>query len=151
MKYLVITCFVLLAISCAPQKEGKADGNYKIPVYGWMGGPGDATDEAIKAQFEDFKKKGIDGLMYNGGQNPETYKRVGKIAKDAGLEFHTWIPTMVQKPSEKLKKELFAINSNGESAFDKPDYVSYYNFLCPSREEVFEFLAEMCAAVADVE
>jgi len=137
--------------SCSQQKEKEESKETKIPVYGWMGGPGDSSDETIKAQFEDFKKKGIDGLMYNGGQNPETYKRVGAIAKAAGLEFHTWIPTMVQRPTEKLKEEWYAINGNGESAFEKPAYVSYYNFLCPSREEVFQFLAEMYGAVADVE
>jgi len=39
---------------------------------------GESTDEELKSQFEDFKKKGIDVLMYNGGQEPEVYARVGK-------------------------------------------------------------------------
>jgi len=115
-----------------------------------MGGPGEATDEQIKANFTDLKNKGIDGLMYNGGQNPETYRRVGKIAKEVGLEFHTWIPTMVQSGNDKLKPEYYGVNGKGESAFDKPPYVDYYKFLCPSKEEVYQFLAEMYGAVAEV-
>jgi uncharacterized lipoprotein YddW (UPF0748 family) len=58
---------------------------------------------------------------------------------------------MNQSPKDNLTKELYAINGKGESAFDKPAYVSYYKFLCPNREEVFEFLAGMYGAIAEVE
>ena len=140
MKYLLILFIALLSISCFQPKKSE---DFKILVYGWLGGPGKATDQEIIDQFTELKIKGIDGLMYNGGQNPETYRRVGKIAKEAGLEFHTWIPTMVQKENPKLKPEWYAINGKGESAFDKPAYVPYYKFLCPNREGVYQFLAEM--------
>lgn len=143
MKNLLTILSVILFLSCSKPQE------YKIPVYGWLGGPGKATDQELKDQFTNLKNRGIDGLMYNGGQDPKTYSRVGKIAKEAGLEFHTWIPTMNQV-NPKLKPELYAVNGKGESAFDKPAYVSYYKFLCPNREEVYQFLAEMYGAVADV-
>lgn len=151
MKNLLIVILAILTFSCSPQKETKETKPYKVPVYGWMGGPGKASDSTIMAQFTGLKNRGIDGLMYNGGHNPETYKRVGNIAKAVGLEFHTWIPTMVQGNNPKLDASLYAINGKGESAFDKPAYVPYYKFLCPNREEVFQFLAEMYGAVAEVE
>ena len=144
MKNLLIILSAILLFSCNQAQE------YKIPVYGWLAGPGKSTDQELKDQFTDLKNKGIDGLMYNGGQDPETYRRVGKIAKEAGLEFHTWIPTMLQRENPKLKPEWYAINGKGESAFDKPAYVDYYKFLCPNHEEVYQFLAEMYEAVADV-
>lgn len=144
MKNLISLLLIVVLFSYSNAQE------YKVPVYGWLGGPGKSTDQELKDQFTDLKNKGIDGLMYNGGQNPDTYKRVGKIAKDAGLEFHTWIPTMVQGKNPKLKPEWYAINGKGESAFDKPAYVNYYKFLCPNREEVYQFLANMYGAVADV-
>ena len=150
MKYLILLFCISMTFSCTPQKGNEESKDYKIPVYGWLGGPGDATDEEIRTQFEDLKSKGLDGLMYNGGQDPETYRRVGKFAKEAGLEFHTWIPTMNQSPKGNLTKELYAVNGKGESAFDKPAYVFYYKFLCPNREEVYQFLAEMYGAVAEV-
>jgi len=139
---VIVAVFVMIACSTSP--------DVKIPCYAWLGGPGDATDTEIIENFTDLKNKGIDGLMYNGGHNPETYSRVGKLAKQVGLEFHTWIPTMIQHPSPKLKPEWFAVNGNGESAFDKPAYASHYTFLCPNREEVYEFLAELYGKVADV-
>ena len=143
---LILTVFVL---SCSISK--KEPEIYKVPVYGWLGGPGEKTDDEIRAEFVDLKQKGLDGLMYNGGQNPETYKRVGKIAKEAGLEFHTWIPTMNQSPRPELPQELYAVNGKGESAYDKPAYVSYYKFLCPNRQGTYDFLAKMYGAIAEVE
>lgn len=143
-RFLVICTAVLTMISCSEERT-------KIPVYAWTGGPGDATDLELKAKFRDFKAKGIDGLMYNGGQNPETYKRVGALVKEAGMEFHTWIPTMVQGENAKIDKGLYAHNRKGESTFDKPAYVDYYKFLCPNKEGTYDFLANLYGSVAAVE
>src|SRR5690606_24275691 len=112
---------------------------------------GEATDQELMATFKKYKEKGIDGLMYNGGHDPETYKRVGKLVKESGMEFHTWIPTMVQGENPKLPRDLYAVNRNGESAFDKPAYVPYYKFLCPNKEGSFTFLSELYGDVAAVE
>lgn len=151
MKKLLTFLLLLLFFSyCKPPATKISGSETKIPVYGWLGGPGKSTDQELKDQFTDLKNKGIDGLMYNGGQKPETYRRVGKIAKEAGLEFHTWIPTMNQGKNPLLQPDWYAINGKGESAYDNPPYVSYYRFLCPNREEVFQFLANMYGAVADV-
>ncbi len=145
MKNILILLAILFLLSCSEKQP------YKVPVYAWVSGPGEATDVQLHEQFTDLKNKGVDGLMYNGGQNPETYKRVGKIAKEAGLEFHSWIPTLRQGRKSGLKPEFYAVNGLGESAWDKPAYVSHYTFLCPNHEEVYEFLAKMYRAVAEVE
>ena len=129
----------------------QASSEILVPAYAWLGGPGKATDEEIRAQFSDLKDKGIIGLLYNGGHNPETYKRVGGIAKEVGLEFQTWIPTMIQGENPKLPKDLYAWNGLGESAWDKPAYAAYYKFLCPNREEVYLFLEELYGQIADLE
>lgn len=140
-----LTIFILFfIISSSAQKT-------KIPVHAWMGHSKEKTDEELKEQFKDLKKKGIDGIMYNGGHDPETYRRVGKIVKNTGMEFHTWVPTMVQGKNPKLKEEWYAVNGLGESAFDKPAYVDHYKFLCPSREEVYDFLADLYGSIAEVE
>lgn len=146
MKRLFLICSLLLTMASCTKEE-----KVKIPVYAWMGGPGEATDSELKANFNDLKAKGIDGLMYNGGQDPATYKRVGALVKEAGMEFHTWIPTMVQGENPKIARDLYAHNRNGESAFEKPAYVPYYKFLCPNKQGTYEFLADMYGSVADVE
>ncbi|AZQ57863.1 hypothetical protein EJ994_03230 [Maribacter sp. MJ134] len=145
MKKLFSFCLVLLILM------GCAEKGPKIPVYAWTGGPGDAMDTELLEKFHDFKGKGIDGLMFNGGHDPETYKRVGALVKQAGMEFHAWIPTMVQGENPKIAKDLYAHNRNGESAWDKPAYVDYYKFLCPNREGTYKFLSELYGSVAAVE
>jgi hypothetical protein len=122
----------------------------KIKVYAWTSGPGNMTDSELISRFEDWKSKGVDGLLYQGGHDPANYSRVGKIARQAGLEFQAWIPTMVQGLQEGLTPEMYAVNGLGESAFEKPAYVDYYKFLCPNREEVYSFLSSMYGKVADV-
>ncbi|WP_026808872.1 glycoside hydrolase family 10 protein [Arenibacter latericius] len=144
MKKIIAAIVIIFNLYSCAEKS-------KIPVFAWTGGPGEATDQELLATFKDYKEKGIDGLMYNGGQDPKTYERVGKLVKEAGLEFHTWVPTMVQGDNPKLAPELYAINRNGESAFDKPVYVPYYKFLCPNKPGTHQFLAELYGNIASVE
>lgn len=148
----ILVLLLIVMVACNPiAKQEQSEDRYKVPCYAWLGGPGEATDEELKANFQDLKSKGIDVLMYNGGQDPATYQRVGKIAKSVGLGFHTWIPTMVQSLRDELKPEWYAVNRKGESAYDKPAYVPHYHFLCPSRPGVQQYLSEMYGKVADVE
>ena len=122
----------------------------KIPVYAWMGGPGDATDQELQAEFKDLREKGIDGLMYNAGHDPETYRRVGKFVHEAGMEFHSWIPTMVQG-DPNLNPDWYGVSRLGVSAYEQQPYVSYYKFLCPNKEEVYKFLANIYESVAAID
>lgn len=141
----------LFHFSCnSPSDGNELDGKKYVTSYAWMSGPGNDTNLELEAYFTDLKEKGIDGLMYNGGHDPATYARVGKIAKEVGLEFHTWIPTMIQQPNPALKPEWYAVNGLGESAYDKPAYADHYKFLCPSHPEVYQFLENMYSSVAEV-
>lgn len=152
-RFLSLLVIVALFASCKKEapKEPEVVQKEKIPVHAWMGLPKDASDEDLTAQFKELKDKGVDRLMYSAGHDPEVYRRVGKIAKAAGLEFHTWIPTMVQGNVPELKPELYAVNGKGESAFEKPAYVSYYKFLCPNKPEVYDWLKNLYVNVASVE
>ena len=141
--YKLLAVFSLfLLMSCSTKQSTK------VPCFAWIGGPGEATDAELSENFKDLKERGIDGLMYNGGHDPAVYQRVGKIAKAAGLEFHTWIPTMVQGRDKNIPAELYAVNGNGESAFDKPAFVDHYTFLCPNKDEVYQFLSNLYVSIA---
>ena len=149
--YIFVIAFALISCKNNEKKEVAEVKSLKIPVYAWDSFSKESTDEDLKNHFNDLKNKGIDGLMYSAGHDPEVYKRVGAIAKNAGLEFHTWIPTMVQHTNPKLKPEWYAVNRKGESAFDKPAYVSHYQFLCPSKEGTYNFLENLYGSIADLE
>lgn len=144
MNKLIILLLLCFLASCNTNKD------VKVKCYAWMSGPGKATDKELKSQFSDLKKKGIIGLLYSAGQEPATYERIGRIAEKTGLEFHAWIPTMVQDKNPAISPEWYALNGLGESALDKPAYVSYYRFLCPNREEVQNYLTGMYSRIADL-
>jgi hypothetical protein len=159
IKYISFIAIIVLTACSSPsgKKQQQSDAStpdlsdIKVPVYAWLGGPGNATDEEIRTNFTDLKNKGVIGLLYNGGHDPETYKRVGGIAHELGLEFQTWIPTMIQGENPKLPPDLYAWNGLGESAWDKPAYADYYKFLCPNREEVYLFLEDLYLKIASLE
>lgn len=144
MNKLIALAVLFLMVSCSSKPETK------IPCYAWLGGPGKSSDNELKAEFADLKEKGIDGLMYSAGRDPEVYRRVGKIAKAAGLQFHAWIPTLTQNYNPDMKPEWYAINGVGESAFDKPAYADHYHFVCPNREEVCKYLEDMYGRIAEI-
>ncbi len=144
MKKLFFPLLLILVFSCSPETRTK------IPVYAWLSGPGESSDIELLEYFNELKDNGIDGLMYSAGQDPDVYSRVGAIAKSAELEFHAWIPAMVQGREGLVDYKYYGINGLGESAWDKPAYVDYYKFLCPNYDEVHEFLSAMYGAVADV-
>jgi len=64
------------------------------------------------------------------------------IARAEGLEVHAWMWSMPCNIDEIVQDhpEWYVVNRKGESAADKPAYVPYYKFLCPSHPEVHEFL-----------
>lgn len=128
--------------------ENKSNKDFKI--FAWDSFKKDSSFNH-KAYFLDLKQKGIDGLLYSAGHDPNIYKQIGKIAKEAGLEFQAWIPTMVQANNPELKPEWYAINGKGESAFDKPAYVPYYQFLCPNKDGVYNFLENLYSNVASLD
>ncbi len=142
-KLFIFTLFLGL-LSCSHPKTDK------IRCYAWMGNHQNSTDSDMKRQFADLKEKGIDALLYSAGHNPEDYKRIGKIAKKEGLLFYAWVPTMIQEPVNGLKAEWYMVNGRGESAFDKPAYVGYYKFLCPSHEEVCQYLENLYLNIANI-
>ncbi|EZH74541.1 hypothetical protein ATO12_12285 [Aquimarina atlantica] len=152
-KLFSILSIVFVLVACKNKAETEKDviTKNKIPVFAWAHLPENASDDELRKQFQELKNKGIDGLMYSAGHDPLTYKRVGKIIKETGMEFHAWIPTMIQNSNPKLKPEWYAINRNGESAYDKPAYVSHYQFLCPNKDEVYDFLKNLYSSVADVD
>jgi hypothetical protein len=143
MKKIIIPLLLVLITSCTTTSD-------KIPVYAWVSGPGDSTDEELLEYFTELKDYGVDGLMYSAGHNPDVYSRVGAIAAYADLEFHAWIPAMVQGKEGLVDYEFYGINGLGESAWDKPAYVNYYKFMCPNYIEVHEFLASLYGSIADV-
>lgn len=142
MKNLLFALALLLATACseAPQK--------KMKVYGWEGEGAHATEASLREMFGKLKAHGLDGIMYNAGKDVEKHRRAARIAKEKGLEYHAWIPTMCQ--GDGLDSAFYAVSRNGQSAYSHPPYVPYYKFLCPNHEEVYTYLHHVYSQVAAI-
>ena len=64
------------------------------------------------------------------------------LAKKNKIAAHRWMWTMNRGEKELLAAhpEWYAVNRKGDSCAENPPYVNYYRWLCPSREEVAEYL-----------
>lgn len=72
----------------------------------------------------------------------ERLEKILPLAKAEGIEVHAWMWSMPCNLDEIVKNhpDWYVVNRKGESAAEKPAYVPYYKFLCPSRPAVHEFL-----------
>ena len=86
-------------------------------------------------------------MCYNAGHDTEKIQRAAKAAHANGMEYHAWIPAMLQ---HGLDSTLYAVNRKGESAYSVQAYVPYYKCLCPNQEGTAEFLLDLYGKVADI-
>lgn len=94
------------------------------------------SDSVLEKKYDSYYDAGIKGMFFE-----HDSERHFRIAKKAGLEAHRWMWTMNQ--GGKLLEEhpeYYAVSRNGDSCADKPPYVNYYRWLCPSKPEVLDYL-----------
>ena len=95
------------------------------------------TDGQYSAHFKKAHECGINAILFEGYD-----ERIYRLCKEAGLEAHYWLWTMNRADALKEHPEWAAVNRKGESTYDKPAYVDYYRFMCPTHPEVAQYLAE---------
>ncbi|HLE31980.1 MAG TPA: family 10 glycosylhydrolase [Bacteroidota bacterium] len=122
-----------------------------------------------KEKLETAKGCGIDALVvevYNGRTafydtdrfpvEEDLLSILLPLCKSMGLELHTWLWTMPCNVESIVKTHpnWYAVNGKGELACEKPAYVDYYKFLCPSNEEAREFIrgnVESLARISEID
>ena len=118
-----------------------------VDVYIWMGWNDDCNSEYLHKTFTKFKTHGVKGVCFNAGFDIEHIKLASSVAKDLGLEYHAWIPCMLQGG---CPHDWYAVNRLGESADEKPAYVPYYKALDPNKTEVQQYLTDKYSKVANI-
>lgn len=141
MKKILTTLALVLTTLCASAK------GQNIPVFAWSGWGENTTEKSLTADFKAWKKHGVTGVCINAGMDTEKIRTAAKVAQKVGLEYHAWVPTMVQggKP-----KSWYTVNRLGQSAYDDQAYVPYYTTLDPRNEDVKRFLVEKFEEIATI-
>ena len=138
----------------------------KMKNWAWITTDVKKKDEEWSALFKTMRGAGIDAII------PEVYdgrhahfaskhlpvgelwlERLLPLAKAEGLETHAWMWCMPCNGDEMRTQhpDWFAVNRKGDSAGEKPAYVDYYRFLCPSRPEVHEFIRTIVSELSGYE
>lgn len=95
-------------------------------------------DEDRTARYLDEAVASGVGAVLMGGRVDED---VIRLAHARDLKIHLWRWTLCRGGKLLTEHpEWYAVSRKGECAADRPPYVDYYHFLCPSREEVVEHL-----------
>jgi len=122
-------------ISLADTGKQASKANYKHWV--WIN-PDEKDKEAdLTKRYARFYEAGIRGIFFE--NDSEKHFRAAKAQR---LEAHRWMWTMNRGEKSLLEAhpEWYSINRKGESCADKPPYVGYYRWLCPSKPEVHQYL-----------
>ncbi|MDZ7270658.1 MAG: family 10 glycosylhydrolase [candidate division KSB1 bacterium] len=143
----------------------QACANHERKTKNWAWIPADQRRPWSKWQrdFARMKQAGIDAILPEIFDSRQAYyasqhlpvggkwlEEILPLAKSQGLEVHAWMWSMPCNIPEihKQHPEWFVVNRQGISCLEKPAYVDYYRFLCPSRLEVHEFLQQRVRELA---
>ncbi|GAB2686275.1 hypothetical protein GCM10027037_05150 [Mucilaginibacter koreensis] len=120
----------------------------RIKYKHWVWNNPDAkdTEAQLAERYKKYYDAGVRGMFFE--NDSEKHFRA---AKAQGLETHRWMWTMNRGEQSLLSShpEWYAINRKGESCADKPPYVNYYRWLCPSKPEVQSYLQDQVNTILD--
>jgi uncharacterized lipoprotein YddW (UPF0748 family) len=100
-------------------------------------------------RFASLRDVGITGVLVEGSHSGT--KAIADAARANGIEFHRWIFTNYRYFDRFAKREhpeWFSVSRNGDSSLTKPPYVPQYNWLCPTREPVRQYLRGIVDGIA---
>jgi len=113
----------------------------------WVHGTADRDAAEWRRRFARVRAAGIGGVLVSGGDTAT----LAAAAHAEGLAFHRWIWILNRSGDPEVKArhpEWFTVSRNGDSSLTTPPYVGYYQWLCPTRPAVRDYLEGVVAAVA---
>ncbi|MED5413924.1 MAG: family 10 glycosylhydrolase, partial [Candidatus Latescibacterota bacterium] len=132
----------------------------------WLGPDPDVSDDEYSRRFERLKRAGIDAILPEIFNNRQAFwgsehlpvvapvlERLIPLAHATDIEVHAWSHIMTCNVPDVMEThpEWYDVNRKGESARDKPAYVDYYRFMCPSRPGVQQFLQQRMRELAAID
>ncbi len=122
----------------------------RFRAWTWVHGGGRVAVTEWRSRFARLRAGGITGVLVGGGETAP----LADAARAEGLEFHAWTWIMNRNGDAWVKAhhpEWFDVSRKGESSLTHPPYVPYYQWLCPTRPEVREYLRGIVDQVAQTD
>lgn len=102
-----------------------------------------------RRRFAELRSAGVTGVLVEGSSAGT--RVIAQVAHEQGIEFHRWIFTLYRYFDVRAKRdhpEWFSVSRNGDSSLTRPPYVPQYNWLCPTREPVRDYLRGIVDSIA---
>ncbi|MDF1558698.1 MAG: family 10 glycosylhydrolase [Bacteroidales bacterium] len=98
------------------------------------------SDDEWNTIFTRLKKAKISGLHLRAPA--DIYRRIIPQAEKHGIDIHAWIITLNRAWDEEARKhpDWYTVSRNGDSCLDMRPYVDHYQWVCPSKEEVCQYV-----------
>jgi hypothetical protein len=131
---------LLVGVASQLPLKGEASVNKKknkLKNWVWINPGKRDKDEQLTIRYASYKAAGITGIFFEADS-----ERHFRAAKAQGLEAHRWMWTFNRDELITTHPDWYSKNRKGESCADKPPYVDYYRWLCPSRQEVQQYLED---------
>jgi uncharacterized lipoprotein YddW (UPF0748 family) len=137
-----------LVSDTAARAAGQAPRARKTKHWAWMRGGFKSLDD-WRRKLAEMRAAGIEAVLIGGDR--DFYGSHIPAAREEGVEVHAWILTMMRGEHVKTHPDWYAVSRKGVSTADKPPYVDYYKFMCPSRDEVRQYLSGFVRNLAQID
>lgn len=129
--------------------EGEGDPHRPLPFETWAWVHGRRPREVVewRRRFARLKAVAGRGVLVSGAD----VAAPAEAARAEGLEFHRWIWTLNRSGDGWAKEhhpEWYTVSREGKSSLDYPPYVPYYQWVCPTRSPVREYLRGIVDEIA---
>ncbi|HEY4321363.1 MAG TPA: hypothetical protein VGM77_09320 [Gemmatimonadales bacterium] len=118
-------------------------------LWTWVHGNDTDSLDTWRAKFGRLRSAGISGVLVGGGNNA----LIASAAKAEGLTYHAWT-FILNRSGDAYAKEhypdWFDISRKGESSLTHPPYVGYYQWFCPTRPGVRDYLQRQVTEIAEI-
>ncbi len=117
----------------------------------WMHANMERSDEEWNSIFKNLKGAGITGILIGG--DVAMYEKIIPLASQFDIDVHAWMWTLNRNGDKEALKhpDWYTVSRKGDSCFDVRPYVDYYQWVCPSKEEVFEHIKTQVETLSAVE
>ena len=132
-------------------QKGRVWKQKNIKAWVWMHGNNELSDSSWTERFRELASYGVSGILLGGSD--ELLEKIIPLASQENIEVQAWRWMLNCNNKDVIEDhpEWYSVSREGLSCIEKQPYVGYYKWLCPSREEVREYLSTRVREVLSTE
>jgi uncharacterized lipoprotein YddW (UPF0748 family) len=109
------------------------------------------SDDDWRNILSKLKEAGISGILVEG--DVPMYEKIIPLASEFDIDVHAWMWTLNRPGDAEAKNhpDWYTVSRKGDSCFDVHPYVDYYQWVCPSKDEVYHHIEKQVKRLSSVD